>query len=105
MHVHTDTHMQVSLEAEMFSTHPACPVGMLITLFWALHGWQRSLRTRPFQLQCMGPRGTWDLALPWILSRTGLNQDPTLNGPLALSQLDRKRRTPLSILEAKLLGC
>lgn len=65
MHVHTDTHMQVSLEARTLSTHPACPVEMLIILSGpCMAGKEASDSTCHFQLQCLGPRGSWDLALP-----------------------------------------
>lgn len=90
----------------MLNTHPACPVEMLIAPSGpCMAGKEASDRPAPSSCSVWVPvapgiRDTFE-----IPSRIGLDQDSTLNGPLTLSQSDRKRRVPLGILEAKLLCC
>lgn len=89
MHMHTDTRTRVSLWAGMLSTHPACPGGTLVAPSGPrMAGKEGSDGACPFQLQCLGPRSTWDLGseIHEEFYRTGLS---TLD-----SQKDRAEPRP-----------
>lgn len=100
MHVHTDTHMQVSLEARMLSTHPACPVEMPMPHLGP--AWlAKKPRVGPAPSSCsvwvpVVP-GTWDERYVWDFIGKGSTLDsqqdraeprPHPKWALALSQSD-----------------